>query len=99
MKLAINQKNDDVINYQNDVIVIFFNVIEFFFSSLKSGPSFTSLELSIEMSIFIYKGFEQKSRNWQNPVWIKSKICGLEQFRDTKFNLIVSSKKILNTTD
>lgn len=44
--MAVNKKNEDDVTYnQNDDIAKFINTIEFFFSSLDEGPSFTATEL------------------------------------------------------
>ena len=67
-KLAINWQNDnDVTICQNDVIVIFFDVILFFLSSLVTGPSFMSISsLVLELWQFTF------IRDW--PEILKSEI-------------------------
>lgn len=63
------RKNDAIIVYQYGILSHFFDVIIFPFVSLDSGPSFISTDSIITTSaviiIFIYKGFDQKSRNWK----------------------------------
>ena len=48
------------------------------------------------MTIFIYKGFQQKSAYRKYSILSLSNICRLAQFRDTKFGTNVSNEKLPN---
>ena len=48
------------------------------------------------MTIFVYKGLIRNLKIINTLVWVLPKIWRLGQFRDTKFGVPVSSKKLLN---
>ena len=47
---------------------------------------------------FLLWGIDQKSKNWNCPVWVLPNIWTLGQVRDTRFGTIISNKMLLNAT-
>ena len=98
-KLAVNWKNDnDVPNFREDVIVKFF--CRCFVSLVKFSYRF-KFHVNIiigsgVMEISFYKGLTRNLEIRNTPVWVLSNISRLGRVKNTKIDMNISNKMLLN---
>ena len=98
-RLAINRKNDNNVTiFWHDVIVkifwcCFVTLIKFSYWSKFHVNTITG---SGVMTIFLYKELTKNPEIGINPVWVLLNIWRLGQVGDTKFDMNVSNKILLN---
>ena len=76
----------------------FFKVVLFPLSSFVSKFHFKIITGSGLMTICVYKGLSRNPEIRKNRVWTLPYNCRHGQVRDSKFDTIISNKKLLNAT-
>ena len=98
-KLSTNPKNNkDTIIFRHDVIVKIFWVCSF---SLVKFRSWSKFHVKITtgsgiMTIFFYQGLTRNSEIGNTHVWVLPNIWRLTRVMDTKFDINVSKRMLLN---